>query len=622
MGKMAFVQSIRPYRGKVYQGVYIFGLDTEFVPRLGQESDMLTWQLASAKCAKVSEKKLNLENLYASAKAMLSREGVSESDVKHLAFITFFSLAEIQFFDLREWAVSEFKGKYKLKTSYMGFQLEVLDLADWYPHKPLKEVAEMWGEKKLDYEIGPKVEAVVRGELSREDILADPRFRDYAVNDAVITQRIFAKMRDYFLETHEVDIIATLTPANTSASIFRKRLDKKIGQGDTDLRELALRCCWGGRMEAFFRGTKPNVKEYDATGHHPNSAIALEVLPLEEHWKRTNSLKEWLRFRGGLGKVSFKFPPSERFPCLPIMHESKTFQALMFPLEGVSFCTLDEAKQAKRMGASLTLLIGFGYNDGSEALSNYLLSLQAQRNASKDPAERQLLKYMSNGVIGKFFQKKVGMDLAKVQAYAIDKGIPFEEAIRLQGQDWGSGNVTVGSCFYPEWYALILGYARSSICEVARRHNALVISSDSFVTEEDLGEEFEAEKISFGKKAEGELICFRTRFYRVGDKLAHHAVHSKKAAEVVLREFKAEGTFAYGYERFLHLRESWRDRKPFGCRIERPNMTVSLGYDYKRRLMEDGTTEPWKRCEDRDVWLEERKIKEEIEGDKEKAGQD
>ncbi|MFH1327524.1 MAG: DNA polymerase [Candidatus Bathyarchaeota archaeon] len=598
LGKKAFVQSLKPYKGRINQSVAIFGLDTEYVPHEGGASELICWQLASDDTAAlISNKNLTIKNLFQEAKQLIHLESRGI-----YIFVCYFSLAEIQFFDLSEWIVNEFKGKYRLTQSYGDGQIQVVDLANWYPKEKLSSVAEQWGEVKEDFPIGDAVEQIERGEATKQQLLSDPKFREYALHDAIITQRIYTKMRSYFLDKFEVDIIATMTPANTSASIFRKSLSKTIDQRDTVLRTEALKCCWGGRMECIFRGEQPDVHEYDATGHHPNSAIALGCLPTGLDWKLTTNLKVWLSGISGFGHVYFRFPPETKYPCLPIYDG----HSLLYVLEGTSHCSVSEVREALAMGASIVLYRGYFYEKGTNVLAKHLERLQVIRDASNMESERKMLKLQSNSIIGKLFQKSVGLDIAKVQAYAEEHGIPVEEAIKIENVDFGGGEVKVGSCFYPEWYSLILGKARATVSKQALKHQVLVISSDSFVTFEDLGVGYREDGIYWGLKESGHLVSYRTRFYRVGTKLAHHAVHSTKglkgedarkegsASEDVLDHFRdTEELYHYGYFRFLHLKEAWRDKKPFGSRVWRP-MSVRLGFDHKRRLLSDGNTVPWK----------------------------
>lgn len=589
------MQSLKPYKGSISKEVAIFGLDTEYLPYEDERPDLLTWQLASDWELSINTHEMTIATLFEEAERHAHGRYFST-----FVFVTFFSIAEIQFFNLDDWVLSEFKGKYKLSQTYRGKRMMVIDLADWYQKMKLQAVAEQWGEKKLDYDIEEAVMSVIEGRQTREHLIDSEEFRRYAINDAIITQRIYKKMRIYFAENFEVDIVSTMTPANTSASIFRKMLSETIGQRNTELRSLAIKCCWGGRMESIFRGEKHKVYEYDATGHHPNSAIALGKLPLEKSWIKTTDVHKWVSGISGLGRVYFRFKDDELYPCLPVFHKD----CLVFPLEGESYCSVSEARQALAQGAKLTLFNGYYYRDGTDMLTRYLQGMQDLRNQTQDPAYRNLLKLLCNGLIGKFFQKNMGTDLTAVQKYALEHQIPYEEALKLEGVEFSkdAGTISVGSCFYPEWYGLILGYARANISHVSRKHNALVISSDSFVTEEQLEEPFMEQKISYSKKADGPLVSYRTRFYRVGDKLAHHAVHSLDASEKVLSYFHKKDTYGYVFFRFLRLKESWKKKKPFGCRVKMP-MTVSLGFDWKRKLMEDGTTRPWTNIEERQQFL-------------------
>jgi len=597
MGKRAFFQSLHPMSKnpeKRKGNVAILGLDSEYIPRANKGSDLICWQLASDDSCILSTKKFSLQNLYRASCGMVS----SKADT--FVFVVFFSLAEIQFFDLSEWKISEFKGHYQVQQDYQGKKLITVDLAQWFPSISLEKVAEFWGLKKLDFPIVERVKAIERGEATKEDLLADEAFREYAQNDAKLTQRIYSQMREYFWTEYEIDILSSLTPAQTSAWMFRRQLEHTIDQRDTKLRKLALGCCWGGRTECFYRGERKQVYEYDATGHHPNSAIALKALPESNDWIKTQDLKQWLlpSNLGGLGKVYFRFPDSETYPCLPIYHEG----SLIFPLEGISFCTTFEAMLAQKLGAKMILLEGYHYQRGTDVLTRYLQELQTKRNASDSTAYRELLKLLSNSIIGKFFQKSTGANLQEVQKYAKEHQLPMEEVINLKGVNFEKEVLSVGSCFYPEWYALILGYARASISEAIKDYSGLIASSDAFATNTFIGLNFTLKGITFRLKHQGDYIGYRSRLYRIGDKLAHHAIHNKEASKEILDYFHTEGEFAYKNHRILHLRESWKVKMPFGTNIER-DMIVFLNFDYKRKLLPSGETLPWQNTKEREEFL-------------------
>lgn len=590
LGKRAYFQSLKPYRTKTVDSVAIFGLDSEYVPKIGERSEFICWQLASEHKVSLLTSEFSLKNLYREACLVCPY-------AKTMIFAVFFSIAEIQFLDLADWQLSEYKGKYRLRQTYKGRTFIIMDLYDWYPKQSLAKVSKLWGLEKQDYPIGEKVEAIAAGKSTIAELMGDPVFVEYAKNDAVLCQKICTRMREYFLG-FGVDIILSMTPAQTSAFMFRSMLTVIIDQHNTSLRKLALKCCWGGRMECIFRGEKNEVYEYDATGHHPSSVIALNIMPAEKDWKKANSLKQWLSGISGLGKVYFKFPNGELYPCLPVFHAD----TLIFPLEDVSYCSVSEARLALKMGASLILLEGYFYTSGTSILAEYLKGLQDKRNVSGDAAYRQLLKLLSNSIIGKFFQKRSGIDLAKVQKYADEHKIPYEQVLHIAGLDFGQEEMSVGSCFYPEWYGLILGYARATISDMARTYRSVVISSDSFITEQYLGASLKKDGIEYNLKASGDYVGYRTRFYRVGEKIAHHAVHNRIAGKEVLNRFRSDGEFRYHYERLVHLKEAWRLKTAFGSRLLR-NMSVGLGFDYKRRLLEDGSTVPWQSSQHRADFL-------------------
>ena len=111
LGRKAFTQSLNPYHESVAKSVAILGLDSEYVPRLNQASELICWQLASSSKTILRTSRLSLKNLYSGAKTLIPPSATT------IVFVVFYSLAEIQFFQLDEWEVSEFKGKYGLKQN-------------------------------------------------------------------------------------------------------------------------------------------------------------------------------------------------------------------------------------------------------------------------------------------------------------------------------------------------------------------------------------------------------------------------------------------------------------------------------------------------------------------------
>lgn len=593
MGRQAFKQSIYPYTKEPYEDkdIAIIGFDTEFYVS-GKSNVLVSWQLGDENGAGVLlTSKLTVDNMVWHATKLIGRTP------KKIFFFTYFIVAEAQFFWSPVWHISEYKGKYKFSTKHGNIDVQVIDLHNWFPREKLASVAKIFGLEKLEYPIVDKMNGVSKGKINLESLLKNKKFRDYAINDAVIVAKIVKSIRDFFLP-YGVDILQTTTAAGTSASLFRKiYVPEAITQFNTKLRKLSLLASWGGRTECFYRGNGGECYNYDAFSHHPSSALQLGILPKSSDWERTSNVKLWMKMLGGLGQVHFKFPSDEKYPCLPVYDDGN----LLFPLEGESCCSLSEAKYAAECGAKMVIIDAFGYNNGVDYLQQYLSWLFDMRVKAKDDVESRMIKLMMNSIVGKLFQKSLdSYDLNAIAQYAHEHGLPPAVAMQVIGLPINK-RITVGSCFYPEWYALILGYARMNISRMAKINNALMISSDSLITKKKI--KGVDDSIVYHLKNSGEYVGYRCKLYRVGDKYAHHGVHSREVAKRILDYFITDSSdILYDVNHIIMLKEGWKQGLQFGTNIQK-YMSVSLGYDSKRKLGKDGNTQPWKNTEERRDFL-------------------
>ena len=602
LGKRAYHQSISLYtKEPLSEKVLIAGLDTEYYEE-DNHNELVSWQLSKEK----DGGEIYFSDLTAEAivKNLLSPPSSQEfQNITTIILATFFITAEAQFFLNNSWRVSEYKGRYTFETEVSGKKLIVIDVATWFPRMGLAKVCPIFGLEKLKYDIVKKMEEYKekRNKFGKRKadkwLLGNKDFVDYAINDAMVVGEILRQIRNFLLNSYGIDAILEKTPAACSSAIFRKHyVTEEINQRNWTLRSQALKSSWGGRFECFFRGTKEKVWEYDAHAHHPSSAIALGILPREQDWIRTTKLEDCRNSISGLCHVFFQFPQNCLYPCLPVV--SKT--SLIFPLEGESDCTGSEIKLALDMGAEINIVQGWFYQNGVDIITRYFQHLDERRKQAKSEAESELLKLLMNSVVGKLFQKNKGVDLQRVRAYAYSHGIPENVAMEIMKDE--TKFTTVGSLFYPEWYALILGYARASIGRFAWEESALMISSDSIVLSHPL-EKLEHEGIHFKLQNSGSYIAYREKFYRIDEKLAHHAIHSGEAAKLILASFLEQPEYNYTTEHIVKLREAYRRKLIFGSTIEQP-MTVSLDYSHKRKLLPDGTTVPWKNKKEREAYLD------------------
>jgi len=593
MGKLAYRQSIYPYKREPYNNVAIVGLDTEFYFKDGI-NHLATWQLGLSN----GKNALYMDDI--NKTAMVDRSIAMLGKVpEHLIFVTYFIIAEAQFFVSPEWTISEYKGKYRFHAKHGKLDVQVIDIGNWYPREKLSSVAELHGLKKQDYPIVEVMQKIADGKLTVKKLVAtDKKFVQYAVNDSIITAKIAETMRSFYFQ-YGVDIAITQTAAGTSAAVFRKHyVPEPITQFNVRLRKLAMLACWGGRTECFYRGEHEKCIEYDAFAHHPSSAICIGELPNQKDWRRVTNVKDLLSGRGGLAHISFKYPKGEEYPCLPVYDDGN----LLFPLEGDSKCSSYEIQLALESGARITILDGYSFDHGNTYLQDYLLWLRSLREKTTNDVESRLLKLMMNSIIGKLFQKSVeGYDLNAANQFAFDHGIPINVAIATIGLPIKK-TTTVGSCFYPEWYALVIGYARANISRLARQHKAIMVSSDSLIVPHKITK-FN-DDIKYAIKGKGHYLGYRCKLYRLGSKLAHHGVHNKAMAEKMLATYMADEAddILYDVKHITLLREAWKAGTPMGINIKK-QMEVSLLYDYKRKLLKSGYTVPWKNIKERRDFL-------------------
>lgn len=598
-GRRAFSQSIKPLKENPrYADPLIIGLDTEYFEGDDGRNTLVSWQIGwDMERSDIYTTPLTLESLC---------KKLPESATE-VFIATFFVTAEAQFFLTNKWKVSEYKGKYSFDVLAGNVNIHVLDVSIWFQKQGLKDVAPIFGLQKLEFDIVTKMAEYKekRKKLGKRKadvwLLSDKEFVDYAVNDAVVTGEIFRRMREIVLSDYDVDLLHFRTPAATSGAAFRLRyVQDSIGNTDWPLRIQSLKSCWGGRSECFYRGMVDEVYTYDASAHHPSSCMALGVLPREREWIQTFKVDDLSKAISGICKVAFKFPNDARYPCLPVVSGS----SLIFPLTGQSDCTVSEVKLALDMGADITILKCWVYDRGTDIVQRFFAELMEKRKQSKNTAESVMFKLLMNSIVGKLFQKNRELDLQKVRDYAEKNQIPVEVALDVVKSE--TRYTTVGSMFYPEWYALILGRARANIGRLAWEKQALMISSDSVVLRQKLDDSFMFDGVPYKKEKQGQYVAYRAKFYRVGEKLAHHALHDKNVASTVLKEILDIDSVDYEKRHIVKLRESYRRHLSFGSTVTQ-HMSASLDYDYKRILLDDGSTIPWKSSEERESWLERRK---------------
>ena len=353
--------------------------------------------------------------------------------------------------------------------------------------------------------------------------------------------------------------------------------------------------------------------EWDFTSAYPMSALALGSMPVQRSWKGFCSLHKARKMIGGFARAEFEYPKDCQYPCLPV----NICDSMVYPLQGVTDCTLEELRQAANVGARIRIIEGKGYVTGTKVLRDYLQWTLAERKKATGGA-RHMWKLLGNALIGKLAQciSKIAIDDLMQIAKKLD--LYLDEVLECSADEQRNladiagvtlrEAVSVGPIFMPEWNGLITGYTRAALAELVSSGNAVYCHTDSAWCK---GKKRpKCERLKFEKKTSGPVTIARTRFAAMGERLtyarmrsdkvhvAHHSVWNATAAIQMLNKFDGSKDIErkYPVKRPLKLRESIKSGRQIGLWVTEWR-TANTKWDQKRRLLKDGCTEPWETVE-------------------------
>jgi hypothetical protein len=242
---------------------------------------------------------------------------------------------------------------------------------------------------------------------------------------------------------------------------------------------------WGGRAEAYGRGLiGDDLIYYDVDSLYPSTA-ALQPLPnVETQWISFQTLGETKGLEG-YACVSFKFPPTVEYPCIPVM--GFRYGKLYFPLEAEHvWCTLSEIKEARRLGAEIIEVFGTGfephYSERHHPLKKYAEEfMKLKRTSGKGNYKYELYKMLLNGPIGKFWETEKDFMTGRILKQYKKNVVKWRQVKDLH-KDWSKISRRTprrtGSAWWPEAASLILGKARALMSQFISK-GALMAITDS-----------------------------------------------------------------------------------------------------------------------------------------------
>jgi hypothetical protein len=430
----------------------------------------------------------------------------------------------------------------------VAFRLRILDTFAFFP-VGLAVLGDAVGLPKID--VGP------RDDLARLKKENPELFDAYARRDPEIALEMYRRFRAYIWSRYQIDVLRRMSLAGTGCEIFLRHYFKSLPaptrvqnqvchvrgadgewreqvrqvivyNGPPERRIMAASAYAGARAEAHIFGfLEGDLVERDVRSLYPSAAI---LQPLPHAGTRFRVLTGKLSERAlstveGFGVVHFAFPSDTKFPCLPVIQPKRG--RMLYPLQGMSFCTIAEMRAALLFGAELVESRVFAFAPGESErnhdIATYMRALMVEKAShKKGQPEYEVAKLLLNSLIGKLAEREQPNFLLDFEREAAKYGFGGAGKILASSvnlRDSLHGLPKVGSLFMPEQASLILGKARALTAEFAAK-GAYLVSTDSVIIDRSISMECKAldelRSVESDLTVEIEadaLLAFRTRLY-------------------------------------------------------------------------------------------------------------
>ncbi|RPH25540.1 hypothetical protein EHN07_13165 [Buttiauxella warmboldiae] len=242
-----------------------------------------------------------------------------------------------------------------------------------------------------------------------------------------------------------------------------------------------INCYHGGRNECYMMGITPEREwyDYDLAGAYTTGLLDI-LQPDYDNIFHSRNPEDYCGHVMGFALVSFQFPDSVRFPCLPVRTEQF---GLFFPLAGESWATAPEIALALSLGAEITIQQGIIVpwhlyesgdvtNSREQECSVFLPFVQQVRENRNRHAK---------GSLEEKFWKEIGNSLYGKLAQGLHAKTAFDTARGLNSP------LPPSSVTQPFFAAHVTGFVRAVVGELmnALPPNAIVVSvtTDGFLTD-------------------------------------------------------------------------------------------------------------------------------------------
>ena len=350
----------------------------------------------------------------------------------------------------------------------------------------------------------------------RQYLKGDRRgFEAYAVRDAEIAVRYALQVKSFCTESLMIERVPTTIGA-MAVSRFLKTIDEsgissEICMGTRTVskqcwnpetqgfrtvktrqsipaRELyetfPINCYHGGRNECYMMGITPEREwyDYDLAGAYTTGLLDI-LQPDYDNIFHSRNPEDYCGHVMGFALVSFQFPDSVRFPCLPVRTEQF---GLFFPLAGESWATAPEIALALSLGAEITIqqgiIVPWRMDEPHDATN-----LRKQECSVFLPFVQQVREnrnHHDKGSLEEKFWKEIGNSLYGKLAQGLHAKTAFDTARGLNSP------LPPSAVTQPFIAAHVTGFVRAVVGELmnALPTNATVVSvtTDGFLTDASL----------------------------------------------------------------------------------------------------------------------------------------
>lgn len=253
--------------------------------------------------------------------------------------------------------------------------------------KSLRGIGELVGFPKLQLDPDPQIHKRL---ISNMDVVRRERwetYRDYALMDATICVRYIERIiQQYEAVTGKRKVPVTLTSIGVDLLLkswaedlglkhlevlgkeaIKQRVFNRTKNAffnkmiEVDVEELShlvtfiTECYHGGRNEQYWFGPcfEDNWIDIDLASAYP-TAMSLIGKPDWRAIKESTRLDDYTPTTLGFAWIEFKFPTTTRYPTMPVRSDN----GLIFPLEGMSYCSAPEIFAALQLGCKIKIKKG------------------------------------------------------------------------------------------------------------------------------------------------------------------------------------------------------------------------------------------------------------------------